>query len=530
MSAERILVVDDDELVRTGLALDLEDEGYTVSTAASAEAAINMLEHESVELILSDLVMAEMDGLGLLSKARQRHPHIGFIVITGHGTVNRAMEAMRRGANDFIQKPAEPRVIRQRVRRLLDDVRLRRTMMEDRRKQRERRDVLQKKMLRDQRMITVGRLADGVSAYLDSTLQPLLACVNDLPDLLPEDHVLAERLDELSLSRRKAESLISDLKILGFESHPNMQPLQLETLVHHALTSDEVQQALQRADSVRLKLNLHPDLPAVLGSKSGLTTLVYNMVLHLLDGMPAGGQLEIDVHAETADEEDLYGEQHGRYVVLRMADTSPYPPVQDPDRMFEPFQARQVGDTLLSTGLTLSVVYRIIQEHHGYIDVEPRQGGGHVYCLAFPVAPKQAEATTAAPTTQSSRQETILVLDDNPEHRDRATAILQRLGYHVLTAANGAEAIELIRGARRNPDQPAIDLALLDLILGDAFDGLETYKEIIQFAPNQKAILVSGFADFSRIVEARQLGLTQCLQKPYRLDILGQAIRAELDR
>ena len=97
-----------------------------------------------------------------------------------------------------------------------------------------------------------------------------------------------------------------------------------------------------------------------------------------------------------------------------------------------------------------------------------------------------------------------------------------------MSASSGREAVRLFEGALRASPE-GIDLVVVDLVLGDDFDGVETYKKLIELRPGQKAVMVSGFADIARIVEARKMGLRQCIQKPYTLEGLGKAVREELD-
>ncbi len=530
MNVERILIVDDDELVRSGLALDLEDEGYEVFTASSAEEAMSILQQNPVNLVLSDLVMAEMGGMDLLQRVRHHQPDTAFIMITGHGTVGRALEAVRSGANDFIQKPADSEVIRQRVRAVLDDLRLQHNVLADRRKEQERREAQQKRFIRDQRMVSLGRLADGVSEYLSKVLEPMFKCQKEVFDTLPPDHPAHAHAEDVEYAARKAMSLIQDLHTIGHGARLRVELLQLEDIIHDYLRSEEVESLKRLAPRVQFAYRADAELPRVSGSSTQIQAAIRNIVAHSLEGMPDGGELAMTLTTEHVDVvQGDYGESGGTHVVLMIQDTAACPPAQDPERIFEPFQPRKIGERVSSTGLSLSVVYRVMQEHRGFVDVLNREGGGTEYRLYFQAAARGDEETKTRPGDMSGH-ETILVLDDNEAHRALAAGILERLGYHVVLAGNGAEAIERFRQARASGGRRKIDLALLDLVLGDEFDGVETYKKIQEIQPGQKAILVSGFAEFSRVVEARKLGLSRHLQKPYSLEALGQAVREELNK
>jgi DNA-binding NtrC family response regulator len=115
------------------------------------------------------------------------------------------------------------------------------------------------------------------------------------------------------------------------------------------------------------------------------------------------------------------------------------------------------------------------------------------------------------------------VVDDAAEQRELASAILEELGYSVATAADGAGAVEMLR-------QKPADLLVLDMIMAEGMDGLDTYRCVLELHPHQRAIIASGFSETDRVREAQRLGAGAFVKKPYLLEKLGMAVRAELDR
>ncbi len=528
---EHILVVDDDELVRTGLAADLEAEGYHVSTAASGREALSVLEQQRVDLILSDLVMNEMDGLELLQWVRRQMPDIGFIMITGHGTIARALEAMRTGANDFVQKPADPDVIKHRVRSVLNSLHLRRKLIEERRRTEDRKEELRKRLVREQRMTSLGRLADGISLYLRTIVEPVVQAARAVLDELDEAHPIRKRMQEIDRAGRKAMSLIHDLETVGHVSQTAFEPVDLVELVREYLRSPDLQRLLIDVPPVRIEYESAVTTAMISGSRPLLTVMLANLLSYGIDGMPDGGTLRVRLNMETLLPSESHETTAGTtpYVVIRVEHTGWSAP-RDRERVFEPFQSRTIKGHTASTGLGLSVIYRVVQDHHGYINLQTTPLGDTEFVLYFPVT--RAEGPVPGRPEQLSDligHETVLVVDDYKDHREAAAAILQNLGYRVLTAGNGREAVAHFQKTLNRPEQ-RIDLVVLDLVLADAMDGLETYKQIVDIVPGQKAVLVSGFAEFDRIVEARKLGLKKYIQKPYRTEPLAQAVRSELDR
>ena len=156
-------------------------------------------------------------------------------------------------------------------------------------------------------------------------------------------------------------------------------------------------------------------------------------------------------------------------------------------------------------------------------------GKGSDFIIYFPVSGTLPEVREQLASLDFRGNETVLVVDDNEEQRRIVARWLRTSGYKVLTAHNGQVAIELFDSVARTQGS-AIDLVLLDMIMADDFDGLDTYKKMLELNPRQKAIMVSGFTATDRIKEALKLGVGQYIQKPYDFEDLGRAVRRELDK
>ena len=121
----------------------------------------------------------------------------------------------------------------------------------------------------------------------------------------------------------------------------------------------------------------------------------------------------------------------------------------------------------------------------------------------------------------ASNGETILVVDDQIDQREIAAEMLEYYGYSVQTVASGEKAIEYVK-------ERDVDLLILDMIMGDGMDGLETFQNILEIRPDQKAIIATGYSETNRIKEARKIGVGAILKKPYLLEQLGLAVKGEL--
>ena len=120
MNPISILVVDDERNIRMSISMSLESPDLEVDAAVNGEDALQKIEGKNYRLILLDLKMPGMDGMEVLRRVRTVRPDIRVIIITAHGTIENAVEAMKLGAVDYIQKPFSPGEIRDLVKRVID--------------------------------------------------------------------------------------------------------------------------------------------------------------------------------------------------------------------------------------------------------------------------------------------------------------------------------------------------------------------------------------------------------------------------
>jgi CheY-like chemotaxis protein len=159
-------------------------------------------------------------------------------------------------------------------------------------------------------------------------------------------------------------------------------------------------------------------------------------------------------------------------------------------------------------------------DHHGHIEVHSDGKNGSVFRLYFPVS--HEKATSISPNKEIHKYkgngDRILIVDDMEEQRVIASNILSELGYSVATVPSGEDAISFLH-------QNSMDLVILDMLMPPGIDGLDTYQKILKMNPAQKAIIASGFAENDRIKEALDLGVGQCIKKPYTISEVGLAVR-----
>jgi two-component system, cell cycle sensor histidine kinase and response regulator CckA len=525
---EHILLVDDDDLVRSGLAQNLERAGFEVAQASSGQEALSRLAQRAPDLVLCDLVLGDMTGMDLLRRCHSISHDLRFVMITGYGSVSNALDALQSGASDYIQKPVNPDEVIHRIRAVLDAVHLRKTLSVERSKAEERKRDLHEQLIRTERMASLGMLAEGAAQDLHDICAPMQAALGRMRKLIEGNAAAGTLLQEVEEATGKAAAIIQDLQVIGRRGQYTKVPAGINSVVESVLDSPEFKRLSARRPGTRVDVRLGHHLPPVLAAASQLETVVLNLLTQAFESMPGGGTLTVSTTSEHIDQPaGRFGSgQPGDYIVLSVADTGIPLRGEDVERIFEPFYTRKVMGRRLVSGLGMTLVYSVVDDHDGFLDIRSEGATGNRFFVFLPVAQAQGDEPLDLRPDYTGR-ETILVVDDYAEHRAKAADVLRSLGYEVMTAESGRAAVGIVESLARSGAR--LDLIVLDLVLGDNFDGVETYKKVIQIKPGQRAVLYSGFSDLARIVEARKMGITQCLQKPYTLDNLGKAVRRELD-
>jgi CheY-like chemotaxis protein len=216
--------------------------------------------------------------------------------------------------------------------------------------------------------------------------------------------------------------------------------------------------------------------------------------------------------------------EQGEYAEISVSDMGMGMSKQDIENIFEPFYTKkQMGRS--GTGLGMSVVWGTVKDHRGYIDINSIEGKGTTFTLFSPATREalKPDSNSVPIDEYKGSGESILVIDDVEEQREIASTILTKLDYAVASVSSGEEAIEYMKN--NSPD-----LLIIDMIMDPGIDGLDTYKKIIEFHPNQKAIIASGFFRTDRIGQLQKMGAGQYIKKPYTLAKIGSAVKEELGR
>jgi CheY-like chemotaxis protein len=268
------------------------------------------------------------------------------------------------------------------------------------------------------------------------------------------------------------------------------EPHDLNRLVEEYLESPECERLYELYPNLECRRRIKAGNAVVLCSPVHLKKSIMNLVTNAAEAVGAGGTIEINTVNRVLDGEEAADRElpPGTYVVLGVQDNGPGIPPGDIEHIFEPFYSRKVMGRS-GSGLGLTVVWNTVREHGGAVFVTSDDTGS-LFELYLPVTRTRQEDTAGSDRAElpRGRGESILVVDDESQLRDIAGRMLSLLGYRVLLADSGEEALAMLA-------EYPMDLVVLDMIMEPGMSGRETFEQILVRHSGQKAVVGTGFSD-----------------------------------
>ena len=385
------------------------------------------------------------------------------------------------------------------------------------------RKALEEQLRQAQKMESLGTLAGGIAHDFNNLLTGILGYASlALSQMSPDDpnHSAVAAIEETA---QQAANLTQQLLSVSRRTTAEMRPANFNAVI------EGLWQLLRRTipASITMELRLSDTPLTVKGSEDQLGQVLMNLCVNARDAMPDGGALHVETRRVTLGEDDcrsIFDATPGDYARLTVADTGTGMSQSTLARIFDPFfTTKEIGK---GTGLGLAMVYGIVKAHDGFIQVNSKLGQGTTFCIYLPLVDKptvavveKQENITHAPQQGS---ETILFVDDEDTVRSLAGNILKMLGYRVISARDGCEALEIYQ-----QKQSEIDLVLTDLTMPQ-MSGQELCGVLRRINPLVKIIVSSGYnlrEDDNSVLEEN----IRTLPKPYRLREMARVIREVLD-
>ena len=382
------------------------------------------------------------------------------------------------------------------------------------------RKAIEDRLLRGQRLESLGTLAGGIAHDLNNVLAPIMMAV----------HLLAEQNSDpaqqriiASMGRSVERGAAMVRQVLSFSRGLGGE----RSIIVPRRLLDEVASIIRETfpKNITLKLNLPRELWTMVGEPTQLHQVLLNLCVNARDAMPEGGTLTLT--AENVVLDDAYSSLHpdarrGPHLVLQVADTGTGIPPEIRDKIFALFfTTKPVGK---GTGLGLSSTLSIVKGHHGFINVYSEVGKGSTFKVYVPAENARAEEVAAIEkgSLPGGRDELILVVDDEEIVGDICRRTLERHGYRVMTATDGASAVALYAQHRE-----AIAAVITDMMM-PIMDGPATIYALKRINPDVPIIASSGLDTNSKLAHVADAGVNHFLHKPYTAESLLRMLRAAL--
>lgn len=373
---------------------------------------------------------------------------------------------------------------------------------------------LEKQLRYAQKMEAIGTLAGGIAHDFNNLLMAIQGNASLILLNLNTGHPHYEMMKSIEKQVRSGARLTAQLLGYARKGRYEVKPTNLNHLMR------ETAEAFSRTrKEIRVNLDLAGGLYVVEADQGQIEQVLLNLFVNAADAMPGGGQLHVRTRNTTHEalRGRVYRPRPGNYVLLQCIDSGKGMDKTTQERIFEPFfTTKEMGR---GTGLGLASVYGIVKAHNGYIEVESYQGRGTTFSIYLPATGKKILDTGDIEQEIMEGTGTILIVDDEAMVLDVGASLLEALGYNVLQAPGGKEAVDICR------DHPGpIDLVVLDLIMPDMGGG-EVFDRIKEMRPGLKVLLSSGYnvdGQASRILDR---GCDGFIQKPFDINQLSAKIK-----
>ncbi len=365
----------------------------------------------------------------------------------------------------------------------------------------------------------VGTLAGGIAHDFNNLLMGIQGSAALLRLDSREDEVNLQRLENIEQCVRRGSELTQQL--LGFAKNGKYN---VKTIDINGVVADTVQLFARTHKAITIQKDLVKDLWVVDAERGQLEQVLLNLLINADQAMPNGGQIRLVTENIEPLSQELHrlGLNAGRFIRIIVEDTGVGMEPAILNRIFEPFfTTKQLGH---GTGLGLASAYGIVKNHGGRIDVTSTPGRGSRFFVYLPASEGTVAAEIESPQGILKGNGTILLVDDEDIILQVGSEMIERLGYHVICAREGREALRIY--TRRNAD---IDLVILDLIMPE-MSGFETYNRLRTINPRIKVLLASGYSQKGQANEIVARDRQAFIYKPFDLPQLSHKLSAILPK
>ena len=383
----------------------------------------------------------------------------------------------------------------------------------DRKKAEEERKKLEVQFQQAQRFEALGTLAGGIAHDFNNLLMNIQGNTSLMLFEIDSTHPHFDLLKNIEKQVKSGAQLTRQMLGYARKGKFNVKPVDLNKILEESAKTFG-----RTRKEITIEQKLENDLFSVEVDPGQIEQVLLNLFVNAADAMPGGGKLFLKTQNVTHlnIKDDQYSPKPGKYVQITISDTGSGMDKTTLERIFDPFfTTKEMGR---GTGLGLASVYGIIKSHDGYIDVESEKSYGTTFTIFLPATEKGVEDHTEAEARLIKGSGTLLIVDDEEMVLDVGVNMLERLGYNVLKAHNGTEAVDIFK-----THNDKIKMVILDIIMPDMGGGT-VYEKMKSVNPEVKVLLSSGYSVDGQAIELLERGCAGFLQKPFTLEELSKKI------
>ena len=521
-----VLNVDDQDPERYIKTRDLQQSGFDVLEARTGAEALRLVEQRQPAVVLLDVQLPDINGYQVCAFIKRKWPEVMVLQTSATFTTpaHRSL-GLDSGADSYLVQPAEPLELAAavnaliRIRQSEDALRALNATLEQRVQERTQelaaanakltaeiaqRQKAEAALVQAQKMEAVGQLTGGLAHDFNNLLTAVVGNL-DLIRSRAADARLSRWADNAFKAAQRGAKLTAQLLAFSRTQKLATAPVDVNAVISGML--ELLNQSL--GANITVALALDASAPVAVADANQLELAILNLAINARDAMPEGGTVTLGTALDASDPDR---------VIITVSDTGTGMPPEVAARAFDPFfTTKPLGK---GTGLGLSQVYGIIRQFSGEVTIDTKVGKGTTFRLALARTSGGVDREAGvAPAASTSHSEKLLIVDDDPDVREIVVSVLSEIGYLVLEAANGDEAIRLLETAE--PDLLIIDFAM------PGSNGAEVARAARMRMPDLRILFASGFSDTAALEAA--VGDAPLLHKPFRPAELAAAVRSVLD-
>lgn len=381
---------------------------------------------------------------------------------------------------------------------------------------------LQRKLAAAEKLNALGLMAGSVAHDLNNILTGVVSYPDLLLRQMDDSNPFYSQIEKIREAGKRAAAVVSDLMAITRGRNQTKSIQNPNELVRNYLGSLEHTERLTHFPGAVVKTEFQNDVANLNCSPQHIHKLLLNLVGNALEAIGEVGIVTVSTRNCKFKHplQSSSAQQGDSFIQITVADDGPGIPAEHIEHIFDPFYSTKVMGKS-GTGLGLSVVWNIVQDHEGWIEVHNSNPGAR-FDVYLPASGETViPAAAVGGFVKAKNGERILVVDDQVEQNEVFEAALTKLGYTTCSVTSGEEAIAFLRKQK-------VDLLMIDMLMGQGLNGRETLEVVLKERPEQKVIVVSGYASKEEFEKTRALGVTTFLEKPVTLAEMSKAVQAML--